>query len=243
MRIRLNKFVSMCGISSRRRADDLIRKGAVSVNGRCVMELGMRVDTGSDRVEVGGKALSLERKRYLVLNKPKLCLTQLGPDARGRDTVERYISDIEERVFPVGRLDYDTVGLLFFTNDGELAQRIHHPSFRIEKHYRAIVRGRAEERDVERMRKGTLLRDGTATPDSVRIIRYEGENTHIAISFHEGRKHIVKRYLLSFGFRVERLMRTRIGPLTLGKLPRGEWRELSEGELKALRKQAGLKSG
>jgi len=240
MRVRLNKFLADAGICARRKADKLIEEGRVKVNGQPA-KIGMTVDPQKDIVEVDGKVVKPQRKRYLIFNKPCCVLTQLGKDPRGRKTLDEFLKKIPERVFPVGRLDYNTTGLLILTNDGELAQRILHPRYKLPKVYLALVEGRVHPKTLKEMRKGTELEDGFAKPDDIRIVRYEGDDTRLEIVFHEGRKHIVKRFLARFGHRVKQLHRTQIGPVKLGKLPPGKIREMSIGELNQLKHAVGLK--
>jgi 23S rRNA pseudouridine2605 synthase len=240
MRVRLNKFLADAGVCARRKADKLIEEGRVKVNGKPAT-VGMTVDPQRDIVEVDGKIVKPQRKRYLIFNKPCCVLTQLGKDPRGRKTLDEFLKRIPERVFPVGRLDYNTTGLLILTNDGELAQRILHPRYKLPKVYEALVEGRVHPKTLKEMKKGTQLEDGFAKPDRVRIIRYEGDDTRLEIVFHEGRKHIVKRFLAKFGHRVKQLHRTQIGPIKLGKLPPGKIREMTTAELNQLKHAVGLK--
>jgi 23S rRNA pseudouridine2605 synthase len=240
MIVRLNRYLSMCGISSRRKADELIRKGRVKINGLVVNQLGQEVNTERDKIEVLGKAVMPEKKRYVILNKPRLYLTALGKNEGGKKTIEELIKDIPERVYPVGRLDYDTEGLLILTNDGELANRILHPRYKLPKVYVALVRGTVRKYKLEKMISGAPLEDGSAIPDSVRIIKHENENSVLEITFHDGRKHLVKRFLSNFGHPVLRLKRIAEGPIKLGKLPTGRWRYIKERELIALRKSVGM---
>ena len=193
MRVRLNKFLADAGVCARRKADKLIEEGRVKVNGKPAT-VGMTVDPQRDIVEVDGKIVKPQRKRYLIFNKPCCVLTQLGKDPRGRKTLDEFLKRIPERVFPVGRLDYNTTGLLILTNDGELAQRILHPRYKLPKVYEALVEGRVHPITLKEMKKGTQLEDGFAKPDRVRIIRYEGDDTRLEIVFHEGRKHIVRGF-------------------------------------------------
>ena len=238
--VRLNKFLADCGISSRRKADRLIADGRVSVNGRIVAALGTQVDPERDRVEVNGKAVKTEAKRYIAFHKPRLYLTSLGPDPEGKRTISELIQDIPERVYPTGRLDYDAEGLLILTNDGELGNRILHPSFEISKQYMATVEGEITAKKIEKMIKGARLEDGLAVPDKVKVIKKEGNEGLISISFHEGRFHIVKRFLEKFGFKTRRLKRTQIGPVKMGRLGVGKWRDLRPEELKQLKEDTGL---
>ncbi len=240
MRVRLNKFLADAGVCARRKADKLIEEGRVKVNGQPA-RLGMFIDPERDRVEVDGKLIKPQRKRYLIFNKPCCVLTQLGKDPRGRKTLDQFLKGIPERVYPVGRLDYNTTGLLILTNDGELAQRILHPRYKLPKVYIALVEGRVHPKTLKAMKKGTELEDGFAKPDNVRIIRYEGDNTRLEITFHEGRKHIVKRFLAKFGHKVKELHRTQIGPIKLGKLPPGKIREMTKAEVNMLKHAVGLK--
>ena len=241
MPVRLNRYLSMCGVTSRRKADQLIKEGRVRVNGEVVRELGVKIDPEVDRVEVDGREVRPPPKKYIILNKPCCYLTQLGKSQSGKRTIEELIKDVPVRVFPVGRLDYNTEGLLLLTNDGELANRVLHPRYKLPKVYLALVKGKVSKNTLRRMKKGTELEDGFAKPDGVRIVRYEGENTLLEVVFHEGRKHIVKRFLASFGHPVIKLRRTALGPIKLGKLPPGKWRELSERELRQLFSAVGLK--
>ncbi|HIQ49087.1 MAG TPA: rRNA pseudouridine synthase [Aquifex aeolicus] len=241
MKVRINKFLSEAGIASRRKAERLILEGRVKVNGEVIKNLGTRVDPEVDIVEVDGRVIKPQRKRYIMLYKPCCYLTQLGTSRDGRKTIQELIKDIPERVFPVGRLDYNTEGLLILTNDGELANRILHPRYKLPKVYLALVGGKVSVNTLKRIKKGAELEDGFAKPDNVRIVRYEGDKTLIEITFHEGRKHLVKRYLAFFGHKVKRLKRIAIGPIKLGKLSPGKWRDLNQGELAQLFKAVGLK--
>ncbi len=241
MLVRLNRYLSMCGVTSRRKADQLIKEGRVRVNGEVVRNLGVKIDPELDKVEVDGKEIKPPRKRYIILNKPSGYLTQLGKSESGKKTIEELLEGVKERVFPVGRLDYNTEGLLILTNDGELANRILHPRYKLPKVYLALVKGRVSKNTLRKMRGGKELEDGFAEPDEVRIVRYEGDDTLLEIVFHEGRKHLVKRYLAAFGHRVIKLKRIAVGPLRLGKLPPGKWRDLTQRELRELFKAVGLK--
>jgi 23S rRNA pseudouridine2605 synthase len=232
--VRLNRYLSMCGISSRRNADELIVSGKVRVNGVVVNQLGYRIDTETDEVKVGRKTLGIEPKRYILLNKPRLYLTALGRGEGDKKTIDELITNIPERVYPVGRLDYDTEGLLILTNDGELANKILHPSYELSKVYEAIVRCKVNEDTLRKMKRGAELKDGYAMPDIIKVVKYDDKETVIEIVFHEGRNRLVKRFLSEFGHPVLRLKRISVGPIKLGNLPIGKWRELTKNEILAL---------
>ena len=234
--VRLNKYISMCGVTSRRKADQLILDGKVKVNGLVVKELGWKVDPKKDVVEVNNKVIKPKPYIYLILNKPCCYLTAIGEDKKGKKTISELLKDVPTRVFPAGRLDYNAEGLLILTNDGELANRIMHPRYKLPKTYHALVSGKVSQRVLQDMKRGANLEDGFAKPDDVKIIRYEGENTLVEIIFHEGRKHIVKRFLAYFGHKVLKLKRVSIGPIRLGKLPPGKWRYLRDDEIALLKK-------
>ncbi len=226
----------MCGVASRRKSDQLILEGRVKVNGFVVKELGWRVDPRRDVVEVDGKEVKLPPFVYIILNKPCCYLTALGPPKDGKRTIQELLKDVPVRVYPAGRLDYNAEGLLILTNDGELANRIMHPRHKLPKVYHALVSGNVSQRTLKDMEKGASLEDGFTKPDRASIVKYKGSNTLLEIVFHEGRKHIVKRYLAHFGHRVLRLKRIAIGPIRLGKLPSGKWRYLRKDEIRALKR-------
>lgn len=232
--LRLNKYLSMCGVASRRKADELIENGGVRINGKVVKELGRTIDTEKDRVEMVGSVLEPEFKRYIAFYKPKLFITALGEGQDKKQTIEELIKDIPERVFPVGRLDYDAEGLIILTNDGDLANKILHPRFELPKVYRARVRGVICNEAYLRMKAGTDLDDGPAKPDWINLVKKEGESTTVELSFHEGRNHLVKRFFAKFGHPVTQLTRMSVGPIKIGSLERGKWRNLTDSELKML---------
>lgn len=240
MKVRLNRYMSLCGVSSRRKGDELIESGKIKVNGKTQIELGVTIDPENDTVELGGRVIRPERKRYLVLHKPKLYITALGEGEDDKKTIEELLKDIPERVYPVGRLDYDAEGLLILTNDGELANRIHHPRYELSKLYRATVKGNIGREKTLRMNEGARLEDGFVKPDSLKIIKSEDDLSIVEIAFHEGRNRLVKRFLEEFGHTVKKLVRISIGPVNLGVLRRGEWRNLKPQELKRLNQALGL---
>lgn len=238
--MRLNRFLSECGITSRRKADNLIKAGRITVNGEVVRTLGSVVNELTDTVALDGKPVHKERKRYVMLNKPPFYLTSLKSMEDGKKTITSFLGGIEQRVYPVGRLDYDSEGLLILTNDGELANRIHHPRYKVVKTYLAEVSGEMPG-DLEAvLGEGTEIEGRFTKPDSVGVLEVSERRARANISFHEGRKHLVKKYFEAFGLRVTRLRRISCGNVHLGELEKGAWRDLNPGELRNLRKMTGL---
>ncbi|MDP6823678.1 MAG: pseudouridine synthase [Dehalococcoidia bacterium] len=232
---RLQKILSAAGIASRRKSEELIAQGRVMVNG-VQASVGDRAEVGIDIVTVDGRPIAAQRKRYLLLNKPQGHVTTLS-DPQGRPKVTDLI-DVPERLFPVGRLDYDTEGLLLLTNDGDFTQRITHPSFEIEKVYVARVATPIEPRALDLLRTGVQLEDGMSAPAKVRIV-YRDQRT-VELTIHEGRNRMIRRMLAAVGPPVIGLIRTRIGPLELGELKTGQWRELTVEEVSALQDKVAM---
>lgn len=224
----------MCGYTSRRKADELIQKGFVFINDRRINGPGVVVDIEKDKVRIGEEELYFEKKRYVLLNKPKLYLTSLGNNQDDKKTIEELISDIPERLYPVGRLDYDVEGLLFLTNDGELAHKLHHPSYEVPKQYLCVLTTKMTISVLEKLKKGANLEDGFVVPDNVKLSGKNQDKSVVVITFHEGKNRLVKRYFKFFGFKIIKLKRVAIGPLMLGDLKKGEWRDLTRKELLAL---------
>ncbi len=234
-RIRLNRFLASAGVASRRKCDELIRLGRITVNGDIVTELGTRVDPGQDEVGVDGEVVQLPGAHWmLVLNKPREVLVAAS-DSRGRRTVMDLIEDAPGRVFPVGRLDYRSEGLLLFTNDGDLAYRLAHPRFKVDKLYRIEVDGRVSPAVVEALEQGVILEDGRTLPAVVRVVEQKRSRTVLEVQIREGRKRQIRRMFSLFGHEVRRLRRVRFGPLELGTLALGNWRALDPAEVKSLR--------
>lgn len=233
---RLQKILARTGLGSRRECESLILDGRVTVNGVVVRELGARADPAADRIEVDGEAVLPERKVYLILYKPPGYITT-AKDPQGRPTVMDLISGVPARVFPVGRLDYDAEGLLFMTNDGELAHFMAHPRWGVEKTYLAHVRGIPDARDLSRLRAGVPIKDGLSAPARARIAGKHLSGAIVEITVHEGRKHQVKDMCSAIGHPVERLIRTSFGPLRLGRLGMGRHRYLTNAEVRALMAQ------
>ena len=207
---RLQKIIAQAGVASRRKSEELILQGLVKVNGETVTTLGVKVDPDRDRIEVQGKPIRLQRKRLFAFYKPRGVITSMS-DPRGRRVVADYFRAIPERVFPVGRLDWDTEGLLLMTNDGELANLLMHPRYEVEKCYHATVQGHPDDAALERLRRGIRLEDGWTAPANVRRIRREKGLTVLEIIIHEGRNRLVRRMCKAVGHPVRHLIRTRFG--------------------------------
>lgn len=247
--MRLQRFLARAGAASRRGSERLMTEGRVRVNGMVVTELGSKVDPERDEVTVDGRPVRLEERPVtIVLNKPAGYVTTMS-DPQGRRTVAELVPTREHPgLFPVGRLDLDTTGLLLFTTDGDLGQALLHPSRHVEKYYVALVSGTPGEADLDRLRRGIMLDDGPAAPAKARLIGPDersfstvaphgagrtggGEpNAVVGLTIHEGRKHQVKKMMLAIGHRVLALHRDAFGPVRLGGVREGEWREVTEAE-------------
>ncbi|MBE3594677.1 MAG: rRNA pseudouridine synthase [Candidatus Carbobacillus altaicus] len=225
---RLQKVIAGAGFTSRRKAEDLIREGRVTVNGEKAT-LGMQVDADVDIVEIDGRLLKKARRRTIVLYKPLHTVTTLY-DPQGRQTVRDLITDIPERLHPVGRLDYMTRGVLLLTNDGELTEKLLHPRYGIEKEYEARVEGEPTDGIIRRLKTGIVLEDGWVKPKDV---GYQGQTVRIVLT--EGRKHIVRRLLAAVGLPVRELTRLRFATIELEGLKPGAWRDLTPKELGSLK--------
>jgi 23S rRNA pseudouridine2605 synthase len=238
---RLQKIISQAGIASRRHAEALITAGRVTVNGRVVAELGAKVEPGRDVVAVDGRPLAGEDKYYILLNKPKGVVTTLS-DPRGRKTVADLVAAVPARLYPVGRLDYNTEGLLLLTNDGPLTHALTHPSHEINKTYVATVAGRPSEEKLDRLRLGITLEDGVTAPARVRLTGYDPatDTSVLVIVIHEGRNRQIRRMCAAVGHPVEKLKRTEFAFLTLEGVHRGRYRHLEPEEVAALRELAGM---
>ena len=237
--LRLQKFLARAGVASRRGSEDLMTAGRVTVNGVVVTELGSRVDPAVDEVAVDGVVVTLaDAPVYAVLNKPAGYVTTMQ-DPQGRPTVAELIEGLGPGVFPVGRLDRDTTGVLLVTSDGALAHRLMHPRFHVEKVYEALVEGAVEDAALEPVRRGMELDDGPTKPAQARLLGREGANTRVELRISEGRKRQVKRMLAAIGHPVLRLHRSAFGPVVLGELAQGETRPLSAEEIAALHEAAG----
>jgi len=238
--VRLQKILAEAGIGSRRHCEELIGAGRVEVDGQTVRRFGARVDPDRQVIKVDGKRIPAKPGLvYLAFNKPPKVLTAMSDD-RGRKTVTDYLGDRSERLFHIGRLDYDTEGLMLLTNDGELAHRLAHPSFEVAKTYLAEVTGPVPKDLGRRLQAGIELDDGVAAADRFRVIDRSGNRTLVEITLHEGRKHIVRRMLAAAGHPVSRLVRTDVGPIRLGNLKPGASRDLTTREIGDLYAAVGL---
>jgi len=233
--VRLNKYLAHAGIASRRAADQLIESGAVMINGQVVTALGTKVMPG-DKVRFGGEILKEEKPRYLLLNKPKGFLTT-SRDPFNRRTVMNLVEKAcPERIYPVGRLDRNTMGLLLFTNDGELAKKLIHPKHNIKKIYHVYLDKNLTKNDMLRIAKGLELEDGKIIPDSIAYVAGADDKKQIGIELHSGKNRIVRRIFESLGYQVVKLDRVFFAGLTKKDLPRGKWRFLTEKEVNMLKR-------
>ncbi|MFM8470963.1 MAG: pseudouridine synthase [Limisphaerales bacterium] len=235
MSVRLQKFLAEAGVASRRAGERLIVNGLVEVNGRVVKELGTKVDPLHDEVKVEGRALKFKRKLYLALNKPRGFLS-----TRSDELERRIVTDLLPRewahLHPVGRLDRDSEGLIFLTNDGEFTLRLTHPRYGVRKCYRAIVEGRVEPVMLHRFMQGVEHEGETLQAERARIVDASNSHSIVELELAEGKNREVRRLFESQNLLVERLQRTQIGPIRLGELPEGKWRALTQSEVSSLLK-------
>jgi pseudouridine synthase len=237
-RVRLHKLLAERGVASLRASERLIAEGRVTVNGRVVSAPGSSA-LPEDRIEVDGEPVRPKAgPRHLMLNKPPGVLSTASDDRDRRTVVD--LADVDERMYPVGRLDMDSEGLVLLTNDGVLAQRLTHPRYGVHKRYEVQVRGKASEGDLRRLLDGVELHDGYSKPLDARVLRRTPSTTTLLLTMGEGRKRQVRRMLHAIGFEVLRLRRIGLGPLKLGNLPPGWTRPLTAGEVAALRAVVGL---
>jgi 23S rRNA pseudouridine2605 synthase len=237
---RLQKVLAAAGLGSRRACEEIIGAGRVKVNGRKVQVMGTRVDLERDVVEVDGVVLELQvDPRYFLLNKPPGYVTTLD-DPEGRPTILDLFKE-KGRHFPVGRLDMYSRGLILLTNNGFVAHRIMHPSFVTDKTYMTRVEGRVGPGILKQLREGIDLEEGRTSPARVKVLGHERDSTVLEFVIHQGWQRQIRRMCEVVGLRVTDLMRTRLGPLSIGRLQEGEWRELTSAEVDALFKSLGLR--
>jgi 23S rRNA pseudouridine2605 synthase len=235
---RLQKVLAAAGVGSRRACEDLIFRRRVTVNGK-VAKIGDKVDPATAEIRVDGQRVVTDTKMvYLAMNKPRGVVVSTD-DEKGRTELADFLDTFEQRVFHVGRLDADSEGLLLLTNDGALAHKLMHPSFRVPKTYLAEVDGPLPRNVGRRLREGVELEDGPARVDSFRLVDALGNTAQVEITLHEGRKHIVRRMMAEVGHPVSRLVRTAVGPIRLGDMRPGGFRHLSNAEVAALFKAVG----
>lgn len=233
--VRLQKYIAMCGAASRRRAEEMISEGRVRVNGERIREQGVKVEIGADHVELDGKPIKIMRKRvYIMLNKPAGFVTTVS-DQFGRPTVMDLVQkDLDIRLFPVGRLDYETEGLLILTNDGDFANRVTHPKYEAGKTYLAELKGGITVKALNRLKRGVRLEEFTTSPAQVEIVDSVPGSTTVKITIHEGKNRQVRRMFAAVGCTVSYLKRISIGKVELGKLAPGRWRHLTSHEVNYL---------
>ncbi len=233
--VRLQKVIAQAGVASRRKAEAMIAEGRVSVNGRTVRELGVRVDPQRDHVKVDGRHLKPSPPPvYLILHKPKGYVSSLN-DPAGRPTISDLLAGVRLRVFPVGRLDFESEGLMLLTNHGEMAERLLHPRYHVPKTYLTKVKGVLSREKIAVLERGIGLEEGQTKPATVKKMGIATENSWLEITISEGRKHQIRRMLEAVGHPVLKLKRVRFGPLALGGLPPGRYRYLTDQEANALR--------
>ena len=238
--MRLNRYLAQAGVASRRRSESMIESGRVKLNGATVLSLATQVRPGTDVVMVDDRPLDApDARRCYLLNKPAGYLTTMQ-DPFDRPTVAALIRDIPERVFPVGRLDRDTEGLLLFTNDGALGYRLMHPRFRFEKEYHVLVKGVPREGTLSRLRAGVTIEGRTTAKAGVDVLRQTETGAWLSMVLHEGRKRQIRRMCDRVGHPVRRLIRVRLGSLVDRELPAGKWRALTDGEIEELEPEVGV---
>ena len=239
---RLQKILARAGLASRREAEQWILEGRVAVNGTVVQKLGFRADPAKDSIKVDGKRIKpATSPRYYALHKPPGVVTTVR-DPEGRPDLANLLQNTrhKERLFPVGRLDFNSSGLLLLTNDGELAQRLTHPRFGVKKLYRIKLSACPSEKELALLRKGIQLDDGMTAPARVRVLERLKKNAWVEVELCEGKNRELRRMFAALGYFVEKLIRVRVGPVSLGTLPLGEIRPLALSEIKALKNSVGL---
>lgn len=235
--VRLQKYMAMCGAASRRGAEEIIEMGRVTVNGKKITEQGVKVEIGADIVKLDGKVIKPSGKMfYIMLNKPTGYVSTVNDQFDRPTVLDLVATEINERIFPVGRLDYDTEGLLLLTNDGDFTYKVTHPKHNIDKTYIAVLKGGITIKGLQQLRRGVRLDDGFVTsPAEVEMIDAENGHTTVKITIHEGKNRQVRRMFESVGSKVVELQRISIGTVELGNLPLGRWRHLTSHEINYLK--------
>jgi 23S rRNA pseudouridine2605 synthase len=235
MEERLQKFMARCGVASRRNSEKMIEAGKVKVNDTIVTELGIKIDTNEDKVYVNGIQIALEENKiYIILNKPEGYLCTLK-DERGRKTVLDLVQDINERIFPIGRLDYDTSGLLIMTNDGDIYNKVIHPREKINKVYEATIKGVPSSEEINSFCSGVDIGGYVTAPAEIAILRKDTETSKVRITIHEGKKRQIRKMCKIISHPVITLRRISIGNIILSDLKRGQWRYLTREEVNYLK--------
>lgn len=234
-RIRLQKFLAVCGVASRRTAEKYIEDGRVAVNGKIITELGVKISP-KDKVEFDGKQVTFdESKIYIAINKPKGVLSTVSDD-RGRKTIVDLVkNDFPERIYPVGRLDYDTEGLIFMTNDGDFTYAVTHPKHNINKTYEAVIHGKLKDDEIIKLCRGVDIGGFTTSPATIDVVDEEQSKSVVHITIHEGKNRQVRKMFEAVGHNITKLKRISVGGVKLGNLKSGKWRELTEKEIKMLK--------
>ena len=233
--MRLQKYLALSGVASRRASEKLIAEGHVMVNGRRITEMGVQIDENRDRITVDGKPIHMEtEKHYLAYNKPMGEVTTAS-DPEGRNTVMDKFRDYPARLYPVGRLDYDSEGLILLTNDGDMMQHLLHPSHEVPKKYLCKESNKVTEDEIRHLRAGVDLDGRLTSPADIHLVRYEAFASIVLVTIHEGRNRQVRRMFEAIGHEVVALKRIGFGPILLEDLPRGQWRRLTPAEIHALK--------
>lgn len=236
--VRLQKYIAMSGAASRRAAEKMIEEGRVSVNGKLVVEQGVKVEIGNDRVELDGDVLKVKDKKvYIALNKPAGYVTTVNDQFERATVMDLVAKEINTRIFPVGRLDYETEGLLLMTNDGDWANKVTHPSFESSKQYYAVLKGVLTIPELNKIRRGVFVDGKKTSPAQCEILEIESGMTLVEIVIHEGRNRQVRKMFEAVGHTVKALKRTRVGIVELGNLPEGRWRYLTSSEIEYFNKK------
>lgn len=233
--VRLQKYMAMCGVASRRNSEVIIQDGRVRVNNQIVRELGTKIEIGNDIVSVDGKVIKVANKKYyIMLNKPVGYVSTVNDQFDRPTVVDLLKEEIKTRIFPVGRLDYDTEGLLILTNDGDFSYKVTHPKFHVDKTYIAVLKGGITIGGLNALRRGVKIDDYTTSPAEVEMLDAENGRTTIKITIHEGKNRQVRKMFEAVGCKVIALQRVSIGNVELGNLPLGRWRHLTSHEVNYL---------
>ena len=235
--MRINKYIASCGVASRRKAEEIILDGRVTVNGKLVTELAFNIDEEKDIVEIDGEQIGVEKNNvYIVLNKPEGYITTVK-DQFDRPSVLDLVKDIDERVYPIGRLDYETSGLLILTNDGDLTYKLTHPKHEVDKTYVARVKGKLTKEEIERFKTGLKIEDYTTAPAKLKVIKYDEQrdSSLLEIKIHEGKNRQVRKMCKAINHPVLRLRRSARGKIKIGDCEIGKYRYLTEDEIKYLK--------